>query len=342
MADLMKAIWFTGDGGVEVRATPMPVASNGEVVVRVHASGICRSDMSLYRGASLLRKGSGLVIPGHEVMGTVEAIGTGCRRLSGGERVAIYLALGCGDCFECLRGYWMLCPEWRCLGFDVNGGDAQYVVIPERNCIVLPDSISDSGGVVLTDMVGTQYEAQRTVGVSGASTVIVFGLGPMGCAAVMVAKALGAMVIGVDPIVARRNRALSLGAVEVTGPEEVDGQIGKGWPGQVIDVAIECSGTESAEQSALKCIRHEGDVVLVGERNNLELDPSNDLIRKLVRLRGAWYFPRWRGEELVVFALKHSLPLDGLVSDIVPFDMAGDAFARFEERKVEKVVLVPE
>ena len=72
----------------------------------------------------------GTIIPGHEAAGDVVAIGEGVTDVAVGDRVAIYLALGCGRCAACRRGYLMLCPEWRCLGFDVDGADAEYVVIP--------------------------------------------------------------------------------------------------------------------------------------------------------------------------------------------------------------------
>ena len=78
----------------------------------------------------------------------------------------------------------MLCAQWRCLGFDVDGGDADYFVVPARNCLLLPDQISFVAGALMTDMIGSQYHTQKVLGVAAAMTVAVFGLGPMGAAAV--------------------------------------------------------------------------------------------------------------------------------------------------------------
>lgn len=123
----MKAVLLPGHAEVRVTERPEPEPGPGEVLVRVQASALCRSDMSLYDGVPVVGGGAhpGRIIPGHEAAGDVVSLGSGVADVAVGDRVAIYLALGCGRCTACRRGYLMLCPTWRCLGFDVDGGDAE-------------------------------------------------------------------------------------------------------------------------------------------------------------------------------------------------------------------------
>ncbi len=144
---------------------PKPVPGDGQVLVRMRASAICRSDMSLYYGGKPLVGGeaakTGTIIPGHEPAGDVVEIGPGVRGLQPGDRVAVYLAIGCGHCTYCLSGYLSLCSQWKCVGFDVDGGDADYMVVPAQNCLKLPDPMSYETGALLLDNMGTQYHAQK-------------------------------------------------------------------------------------------------------------------------------------------------------------------------------------
>lgn len=339
----MKAVLLPGNAEVEVVDRPEPVLEAGEVLIRMRASAICRSDMSLYRGSPIVgsEQTGGRIVPGHEAAGEVVATGSSVRTIQVGQRVAGYLAVGCDNCRYCTSGAWMLCKTWRCMGFDFDGGDEELFVLPERACLPLPDEISDVGGAVLTDMVGSQFHLQRESGVGGAHTVVIFGLGPMGNAGVMVAHALGASVVAVDPLKVRRERALHLGADHAVSPDDFAEQRQRGFLGDGADLAVDCSGSAEGQRGCLDAVRPEADVYFVGERTETTIDPSNQIIRKLTRVHGGWYFPRWRYDELAAFAVSRRLPLDDLVSDTVTLDAAPEAFRAFDARETEKVVFVP-
>ncbi|MBA3415313.1 MAG: alcohol dehydrogenase catalytic domain-containing protein, partial [Chloroflexia bacterium] len=109
----MKAVLFPGDRQVVVVDRPMPEPGPGEVLIRLRASAICRSDMSLYYGTPVVggaATASGRIVPGHEPAGEVAALGPGVSAVAVGDRVAAYLAIGCGHCAWCRRGYLFLCP----------------------------------------------------------------------------------------------------------------------------------------------------------------------------------------------------------------------------------------
>jgi L-iditol 2-dehydrogenase len=341
----MRAVLLPGDKQVEVVDRPDPTPGPGEVVVRTRASCICRSDMSLYHGNPIVggdSAGSGRVIPGHEPAGDVVALGPGVTGIREGDRVAVYLAIGCGHCEFCLKGERMLCPEWKCVGFDVDGGDADYLVVPAVNCLPLPDAISYEAGALLTDMLGTQYSAQKRLGVSGTDTVAVFGLGPMGLAGVLVAQARGARVIAVDLLDERLSLARELGAAETVnsgGGDPVEA-LRELTGGRGVDVAVDCSGAPAAQNAALDAARKQGAVAFVGESRETTINPSDQLIRKLLTVIGGWYFPLWEFPEIARFALAHELPLEKLVTHRFPIEDAADAFRMFDARETEKAVFV--
>lgn len=338
----MRAVILPGNGTAELIERKDPFPGPDEVLVRTRASAICRSDMSLYRGSPIVGSATSdlRVIPGHESAGDVIAIGEQVSGVSVGDRITSYLAIGCGRCAHCHAGFRMLCREWRCIGFDVDGGDAELMVLPAVNCLPLPDEISYVGGSILTDMVGTQFHLQREVGVGGASVVVIIGLGPMGSAGVMVGHGLGATVIAVDPLASRRDRAMKLGATVAMSPEEFTERRSSNWLGEGADLAVDCSGTAEGENAALDCVRPQADVFFVGERTSTTIDPSNQLIRKMTRLRGGWYFPTWRYQALARFAVDRKLPLEDLVSTTVSLEAAPEAFRAFDARETEKAVFV--
>ena len=341
----MRAVLLPGDRRVDVVDRPDPRPGHGEVLVRTRASALCRSDMSLYYGDPIVGgedAGKGLVVPGHEPAGDVIELGPGVDGIAVGDRVAVYLAIGCGHCEHCLAGYRMLCAQWRCLGFDVDGGDADYLVVPAVNCLPLPDGLSYEAGALLTDMVGTQYHAQKVLDVSGATTLAVFGLGPMGAAGVLVGKARGARVIAVDVLEDRLALAASLGADETVNSADGDvvGRLLELTNGLGVAAAVDCSGAPAAQNAALDAACRRGAVAFVGESRETTINPSDQIIRKLLRVVGGWYFPLWEYPEIARFVVDREVPVDRLITHRFGIEDAETAFGMFDRRETEKAVFV--
>lgn len=341
----MKAVLFPGDKVVQVVDHPDPQPGAGEVLVKTRASAICRSDMSLYYGKPIVGgevAGKGLIVPGHEPAGEVVEVGSGVTSLKPGDRVAIYLAIGCGACRYCQVGQMMLCPTWKCLGFDVDGGDADYVLAPAQNCLKLPDQLSYEAGAVMTDMVGTQYHTQKRLGVSGADTLAIFGLGPMGAAGVMIGKGRGARVIAVDVLDSRLEMAQQLGADEIinSANEDVVARLRALTYGEGVDVAIDCSGNPAGQNAALDSARKQGAVAFVGESRSTTINPSDQMIRKLLTVIGAWYFPIGEWDEFARFVVDRQIPVAKMITHRFPLQEAAEAFRLFDQRITEKAVFV--
>ncbi|WP_083392046.1 zinc-binding dehydrogenase [Bacillus sp. MUM 13] len=339
----MQAVFFPGDKKVEVRQVEIPKPGPGEVLIQMKASAICRSDMSLYYGTSVFEgTKTGLVSPGHEPAGIITQVGDGVSKFQEGDRVAVYLALGCGECAHCKSGYKMFCKEFKCIGFDANGGDADYMVVPAENCMRLPDDISFVTAAVSTDAVGTLFHAQKRLGISGRDKLVIFGMGPMGAAGVMIAHALGATVIAVDMLDERLEMAKELGADYVINGKNtnVQEEIARITNGIGADAAIDCSGSPFAENDALDCVRPHGRVAFVGESKESTIKPSQQLIRKQVTLIGSWYFPIQEFDEIAEFIVRKKLPVEKLVTHRFKLEEAETAFRLFDERKTEKAVFV--
>ena len=341
----MRAVLLPGDKQVVVTDRVRPEPGPNEVLVKTKASAICRSDMSIYNGTPIVgsaRTGDDLIVPGHEAAGLVDAVGSEVTSLSIGDRVASYLAVqGQGNRYA-REGWFMLDDGWRCLGFDLDGGDADYFILPEVNCLRLPDEISFPAGSVLTDMVGTQYSTQKRLGVGKDDVVVVIGLGPMGSAAILIAKAHGATVLAVDVLDARLEHARSLGADQIFNSTTVDAveSIRDATDGLGADYVIECSGSPQAQNQALDAAARLATVALVGESPKTEFNPSDQILRKLLTVIGGWYFARPEWDEITRFVLEHAIDAEKLISHTFSIEDAAEAFRAFDQRETDKAVFV--
>jgi L-iditol 2-dehydrogenase len=339
----MKAVFLPGDKRVEIRAVEVPSPGPGEVLVQIKASCICRSDLSLYYGNAVVGgEAAGKCVTGHEPAGIIASTGAGVKQFKAGDRVAVYLAVGCGVCAACRMGNFFLCPDWRCLGFTADGGNAEYLVVPERNCLRIPDSMSYVAAAISTDAFGTLYSACRKLGIDGAKTIGIWGLGPMGSSGVLAAKALGGRVVALDPIAERRRFAEDLGAdltLDSTAPDAREKLAAFASP-LGLDAAIDCSGQPAAQNMALDSVRRLGRVAFVGESRETTIRPSDQLIRKQLTLIGSWYFNIAEYEEIVAVLTGQQIDLERLATHRFSIDEAETAFRLFDQRKTEKAVFV--
>ncbi len=341
----MRAVILPGNKQVTIVDKPIPKPGPFEVLVRTKASAICRSDMSIYYGDPIVggeEAGNGQFVPGHEAAGVVTAVGSSVTDVVVGDRVAGYLAIGCGHCEYCATGYLMLCADWKCFGFDLDGGDADYFVLPEKNVLALPDNVSFKVGAVMTDMIGSQYHVQKQLGVDGSKTVAIIGMGPMGAAAVLISKAFGARVIAVDVLDSRLQQATELGADEVINSKNTDAVSGilELTRGRGAEVTIDCSGNPAGQNTALDAAAKQGFVAFVGESRATEIRPSDQLLRKLLTVVGGWYFPLGDWAEIVRFVEDRRIPVEKLISHEFNIEDAEEAFGAFDRRETEKAVFV--
>jgi L-iditol 2-dehydrogenase len=339
----MKAVFLPGNKKVEIRAVEVPKPGPDEALIQVKASCICRSDLSLYYGNAVVGgDAAGKCITGHEPAGIVTEVGDAVTEFKKGDRVAVYLGVGCGVCTYCRQGIFFLCKKWTCLGFTADGGNAEYLAVPARNLLRIPDWMSYVAAAISTDAFGTLFSAARKLGVNGASTVGIWGLGPMGSSGVLAAKALGGRVVALDPIAERRNFAEELGAdltLDPTDPSTPD-RIRAFTGGDGLTAAIDCSGNTVAHNMALDLAAPMAKIALVGEAKETTIKPSEQLIRKQLTVFGSWYFGISEYAEILRLLEAHKIDLERLATHRFSLDEAETAFRMFDERKTEKAVFV--
>lgn len=340
----MKAVKITGVGQVEVKEVEKPSPGPGQVLIKMKASCLCRSDLYRYHGKALFEE-AGLGenwTPGHEPCGVVEQVGPNVTSVKPGDRVGVYMMFGCEKCDYCTKGYIMLCNEFGCIGFVADGAHADYLITTEKNCLPLPDGMDYITGALLTDMGGTLYSACKKLHVNGAMTVAVFGAGPMGCAGVMIAKALGAKTVIVDVDDKRLLFAKSIGADYTFNSNICDAvrSIKKITGGRGADASIDCSGNPAAELSAIDCLKNLGGMCIVGENNACTINPSVQLIRKLITVQASWIFNRHDWQEMCNFVMENNIDIKKIATHQFKLSDAGEAFRLFDAHEAQKVVFV--
>ena len=339
----MLAVKIPGKNIVEVVEVPVPQPGKGQVLIKMKASALCRSDLHRYHGESLFEDDDNKdITPGHEPCGIVEKLGQGVTKVKEGDRVAIYLGLGCGTCPYCLSGNTVLCHKFQCIGFTVDGAHADYMTIPEENCLIMPEEMDFITGALSTDVGGTLYTACKRSNLNGSKTVAIIGCGPMGSGGILMAKGFGATVIAVDVNDKRLEMAKDLGADYVINPTKIEcvATIKELTNGKGVNSAIVTAGGSAPLNLALDSVKTSGQVALIAESNKATIDPSNQLIRKLVKIEGFWYFNRSDWEEKSNFIIKKNIQLRKISSDTYPISEAATAFPLFDSGATQKVVFI--
>lgn len=245
---------------------PVPAPGPGEVLVKVAACGLCHTDLHYLDHGTPTFKAPPLVL-GHEISGTVAALGAGVSGWSEGDRVLLPAVLPCGACTLCREGRENICEQSRMFGNHIDGGFAEFVVAPAKDLLHLPGEIPLAEGAIIADALTTPFHAVVRRGrVAAGDWVLVLGCGGVGLNLVQLAAAVGARVIAVDVAADKLDWAVRLGALEIIDPadgERLDKAVRR-ITGSGVDVAFEAIGKASTQEQAFGCVRTGGRLVLVG------------------------------------------------------------------------------
>ena len=337
-----------GNSTVELKEFDMPVPGHGQVVVKTKASTICGSDIRCIYRAHVGKGPEGYqpgMIAGHEPCGIIVEEGEGLKRFKKGDRVIVYHISGCGVCYDCRRGYYISCKSRfrAAYGWQRNGGMAPYILCDEKDLIALPDELSYEDGAQVACGFGTCYEALMKIGVSGNDRVLVTGLGPVGLATLMLAKAMGAnKLIGVEMNDVRIDFAKQLGLVDYcfkpsdhTVQDILDVTGGHG-----VERAIDCSASDAGRQTAIRATRDWGKIALVGEGNSLTINPSPDMMHAQKSVYGSWVTSLWKMMDLTERLVRWGIHPEQLITHESPNEQAAEAYALMASGKCGKVAIV--
>jgi len=343
----MQAAYLPGNSTVVLKEVEVPVPGHGEVLIKMKSSTICGSDIRAIYREHLGKGPEGYQnkICGHEPSGQIVKCGPGLRRFKEGDRVIVYHISGCGLCNDCRRGYMISCtsPYRRAYGWQRDGGMAEYLLAEEKDLVLLPDSLTYTDGAQIACGFGTVYEGLEKIGISGNDAVLVVGLGPVGLASLMLAKAMGAnKLIGVDTVQERLDIAKEKCLADAVFLSDADAlkKIQDLTGGNGVERAVDCSGNTYGRQLAVRATRKWGKIVLIGEGGTMELNPSPDLIHDQKAVYGSWVTNIWRMEELVERIVRWNIHPEDLVTHRFKLDNASEAFALMAEGKCGKVAVV--
>ncbi len=318
----MRAAVYRGKGRVEVETLPVPLISAGEVLIRVAACGICGTDLKKIE--------YGFVAPpqvfGHEVSGTVVAIGEGVTKWKLGDRVMSFHHVPCGSCFYCQRRLYSQCPGYKKVGltagFDPNGGGfAQFVKampwVAERGMVAIPKGVTFDEATFI-EPVNTCIKAVEKARVEAGETVVVMGLGPIGLILMMLSKLHGATVIGSDPIEERREKSLALGADLAVNPREgrLGDEVRARTSGRGADVVLVAVPIPSALTDALALARPGGRALLFAQNDpQMKIEfPAAAVGVEEKEILGSYSAAVDRQEEAARLIFSRQLPVGDLIS----------------------------
>ena len=345
----MRGVTFGGDRTVEYIEIPDPVPGPGEVVLEMKASGICGSDLHMYRGPrgmSLLgATPTEPVIRGHEPCGIVAAVGPEVseRQAKAGDRVMVHHYVGCGVCRHCRTGWPQMCDQQRPLVFGSgagHGGHAPYMKVPASTLVPLPEELSFEAGAAISCGTGTAFAALRRLNVTGADNITVFGQGPVGLAATQLAAAMGARVIAVDLSDERLVLAKQMGASDVINSGQVNAvEAVRELTGKGADLAMDASGATEARHAALESLRPWGSLALVGVGGKFE--PSLGwLMSKQTTVFGSFTFSITGQADCASFAATRHIPVDAIFTDRWNLEQADEAYKVADSQTAGKGVIM--
>lgn len=334
----MRTSVLRPDRSLGLDERPVPVPAPGEVLVRVAAVGVCGSDVHYWREGRIADfvVEDDLVL-GHELSGTVAAVGDGVEPARVGQRVAVEPQQPCGQCPQCRRGTYNLCPQMRFYATPpVDGAFCEYVTIGADFAHPVPDTVSDEAAALLEPLSVCIAGARKAAIVPG-SRVLIAGAGPIGLILIQVARAYGAVEVVVsDPVATRRELALARGATRVVDPRRDD----VARLGLEVDAFLDAAGATPAITAGIANVGPGGRVVLIGMgEDTVPLPVGLVQARELVVTGIFRYTDTW--PLAIRLVASGAVELDSLVTSRFPLSRTPEALAAATEPAQMKVVVRP-
>jgi len=354
----MKAAIFYGGGKVKIEEVEKPKPGPHEAVVKVTYCGICGSDRHKYYHAwpfplvpETRLKTSELkrlkYIPGHEVTGIIDELGSGVKGFKEGDKVAVYCINHCGKCYYCEKGLTHYCVDYdkNIMGDHWDGGFAEYVKVPEKVLLRLPEDVSLKLGNLTLDTIGVPSGAFMEVDITKDKSIAIYGCGPIGLSAIKMLNLRGIHnIYAVDIVDNKLQLAKEFGAkVTINAAKEDPVKLIKDMTdGLGVDMAFDTSNTVDAFRNAIYSVRKGGNVYPIGEHPSLpsdlsEIFISDILVHRHLGVRGLMYFPIGEHKHIIDVLRKEKDDFKKLITHVFPLEKIDDAFHTFFEENNESI-----
>ncbi len=346
----MRALRKTVAGpGAELQEIPVPEPGEGEVLVRVHAASICGTDLHIYEWNEWAQ--GRVRVPmtfGHELAGTVEAVGPEVHHIQTGAFVAAETHIACGHCSPCRTGRAHICRNLRILGVDTDGAFAEYVVVPADNAWIVGEGIHPDHASIMEPFGNAVHAAFGTEGGEDLLTnpVAVIGCGPIGLFSVAIARALGAWkVFAIEPNEERRTLAGKMGAdllVDPLGEDPVETVL-RETEGNGAEVVLEMSGNASAIDQGTRMLAHGGRMSLLGlPEGPVTLDLNDQVIfkeAKILGITGREMYRTW--QQTTTLLSTGRVDVSPVITHRFPMARFEEAFETVASGRAAKVMVFP-
>ena len=320
----MKGIVWHGPEQMSVEEVPEPDIEPGTVVVRPTAAGICGSEIEGYLGRMGNRTPP--LVMGHEFAGTVTEVGEGADESLLGRLVAVNPLSSDETCRLCLAGLTNLCPNRKLVGIHSPGGFAEYTLVPAANVYPLPDGVEARTGALAEPLANGVHAAR--LGGASVEHAVVIGAGTIGLMCLQAAVLDGLPEVhAVEPVGARREQALALGAVAAhESGEEARGALDGPTEGLGADLVIDAVGAETTRRMALDLLRPGGRVVYIGLHDDDTSLGFHDVVRGQLDLQGSYAYTAEDYERALEWLVDGRAGI-GELPPVLPLDEGPDAFA---------------
>ncbi|TDP91049.1 zinc-dependent dehydrogenase [Labedaea rhizosphaerae] len=346
----MKVARFYAPGDVRIEDAPEPSPAADELKIKVHNTSTCGTDVKIYRF------GHPNIVPprviGHEIAGEVVEVGANVTGWQPGDRVQVIAAIPCGRCDECKRGWMTICPNQLSMGYNFEGGFAEYMVVPENVLRVdglnrIPDGVSYAEASV-AEPLACVLNGQELASVHEGDTVVVVGAGPIGCLHVRLARARGAAAVYLVEL----NRARLDMAAALVGPDaaicgaETDAvdEVKKLTDGRGVDVVITAAASGKAQEEALQMVARRGRLSFFGglpkDNPTITLD-SNVVHYREVTILGANGSSPAHNKRALELIASGAVPVDDLITHRMPLTEVLAAIDTVAKGEAIKVTIEP-
>jgi len=347
MGNTMRALYFYGPKDLKVQEVPIPSINEDELLVRVSFAGVCGTDNRIYQGT---KKIAGPRIIGHEFSGVITEAGANVSGYAAGDHVTVYPMIPCGECYACQSGRKNICVNRITIGYEIDGGFAQYVKIPkeaiQRGNVLKVSSDLDEKVVSITEPIAAALNGVKRANVQEGDSVVIIGAGPIGLFHVQLTKLRNpGQLIVIEPDQEKRELALRLGADVVINPfeEKPDERIKELTGGNGVDIVIIDVGIPKLIEDSLEYVKKGGTyVIFAGSPHDSKITIDPNLIHyKEINLTGSSASTPEIHREVLDLIESGQLDVSRLISEVVPLDDWQRALEMKNNYQKIKVIIDP-